>query len=96
MMFIVFSCNLYIYTNHSIARFLILSILFLKNIENSPKFSGIQTVEKVKQKCLAQVTNWVRLKFAAMNLKKYAIHSWRKRIFSSFFAVIERNFCAKE
>lgn len=24
---------------------------------------------------LAQVTNWVRLKFAAMNLKKYAIHS---------------------
>lgn len=33
---------------------------------------------------LTQVTNWVRLKFAAMNLKKYAIHSWRKRIFSSF------------
>ncbi len=25
---------------------------------------------------LAQVTNWVRLKFAAMNLKKYAIHKW--------------------
>ncbi len=25
---------------------------------------------------LAQVSNWVRLKFAAMNLKKYAIHRW--------------------
>ena len=25
---------------------------------------------------LEQVTNWVRLKFAAMNLKKYAIHKW--------------------
>ncbi len=25
---------------------------------------------------LAQVSNWVRLKFAAMNLKKYAIHKW--------------------
>lgn len=26
---------------------------------------------------LTQVTNWVRLKFAAMNIKKYAIHRWR-------------------
>ena len=26
---------------------------------------------------LSQVTNWVRLKFAAMNLKKYAIHRWK-------------------
>ncbi len=25
---------------------------------------------------LAQVSNWVKLKFAAMNLKKYAIHKW--------------------
>ncbi|MDO4541642.1 MAG: transposase, partial [Bacillota bacterium] len=25
---------------------------------------------------LSQVTNWVRLKFAAMNLKKFAIHKW--------------------
>ena len=25
---------------------------------------------------LSQVTNWVRLKFAAMNLKKYAVHRW--------------------
>lgn len=27
---------------------------------------------------LTKVTNWVRLKFAAMNLKKYAIHRWRR------------------
>jgi transposase len=27
---------------------------------------------------LSQVTNWVRLKFAAMNLKKYAIHRWKR------------------
>ena len=25
---------------------------------------------------LAQVTNWVRLKFAAMNLKKFAMRKW--------------------
>ena len=27
---------------------------------------------------LTQVTNWVRLKFAAMNLKKFAIHRWKE------------------
>lgn len=27
---------------------------------------------------LAQVSKWVKLKFAAMNLKKYAIHKWNK------------------
>ena len=43
-------------------------------------------------KGLAQVTNWVRLKFAAMNLKKYAIHSWWKRIYYLFFATFELNF----
>ena len=31
---------------------------------------------------LSQVTNWVRLKFAAMNLKKYAVHRWREVCFS--------------
>ena len=31
---------------------------------------------------LTNVTNWVRLKFAAMNLKKYAIHRWRRGIAS--------------
>lgn len=29
---------------------------------------------------LAQVSKWVRLKFAAMNLKKFAIHRWERRI----------------
>ena len=43
-------------------------------------------------KGLAQVTNWVRLKFAAMNLKKYAIRSWWKRIYYLFFATFELNF----
>lgn len=28
---------------------------------------------------LVQVTNWVKLKFAAMNLKKLAIHKWRDK-----------------
>ena len=27
---------------------------------------------------LAQVSKWVRLKFAAMNLKKYALHRWKR------------------
>jgi uncharacterized protein Usg len=33
---------------------------------------------------LTRVTNWVRLKYAAMNLKKIAIWSWK----SSFFRLI--------
>ena len=36
---------------------------------------------------LARVTNWVRLKFAAMNLKKLAVWAWRRFSFSYFFAV---------
>lgn len=38
---------------------------------------------------LAQVSNWVRLKFAAMNLKKLAIHKWNSYghlYFNNFFA----------
>ena len=34
---------------------------------------------------LAQVTNWVRLKFAAMNLKKYAVHKAKKLCFSVYY-----------
>ena len=30
---------------------------------------------------LAQVTNWVKLKFAAMNLKKLANWLWREKLF---------------
>lgn len=37
---------------------------------------------------LSQVTNWVRLKFAAMNLKKYAVHKWKENCFSFFFAFL--------
>ena len=35
---------------------------------------------------LAQVSNWVRLKFAAMNLKKFAKRKWRDNHLSDFFA----------
>ena len=35
---------------------------------------------------LAQVSNWVRLKFAAMNLKKFAKRKWRDNHPSLFFA----------
>ena len=36
---------------------------------------------------LAQVTNWVKLKFAAMNLKKLATWKWRDLLPSFRFAV---------
>ena len=36
---------------------------------------------------LAQVTNWVKLKFAAMNLKKLATWKWRDLLSSFRFAV---------
>ena len=34
---------------------------------------------------LAQVTNWVKLKFAAMNLKKLANWKWKEHFLSWFF-----------
>jgi len=37
---------------------------------------------------LARVTSWVRLKYAAMNLKKLANWTWRRRNFDGFFAVL--------
>ena len=33
---------------------------------------------------LPAVTAWVKLKFAAMNLKKLAIHKWLRLLFSAF------------
>ncbi|MEA4942572.1 MAG: hypothetical protein VB094_08575, partial [Oscillibacter sp.] len=36
---------------------------------------------------LAQVTNWVKLKFATMNLKKLARWKWNHRASSRIFAV---------
>ena len=35
---------------------------------------------------LTAVTAWVKLKFAAMNLKKLAIHKWLRMLFSSFLS----------
>ena len=64
------------------------------------RFTGIETVERVfadaKEKHgmrytpyrgLAQVTKWVRLKFAALNLKKLAIHLRKDRQPSLFYTV---------
>ena len=36
---------------------------------------------------LPAVTAWVKLKFAAMNLKKFAIHKWSRSLFSAFFPI---------
>ena len=36
---------------------------------------------------LAAVTRWVRLKYAAMNLKKLAEWSWRNSVFNLFFSI---------
>lgn len=44
---------------------------------------------------LTQVTNWVRLKFATMNLKKYAIHRWKTAnqcAFSALFSSLSHLF----
>lgn len=45
---------------------------------------------------LARVTSWVRLKFAAMNLKKLAIWKWNDPRFSRRFAVFFRLFAKRE
>lgn len=37
---------------------------------------------------LAAVTRWVKLKYAAMNLKKLAIWSWNNSVFSALFALL--------
>ena len=54
-------------------------------IELPKKYESGLTTEKEKYamrytpyRGLSQVTNWVRLKFAAMNLKKYALHRWKR------------------
>ncbi len=46
---------------------------------------------------LARVTNWVRLKYAAMNLKKFAVWRWKHSSFHSlvpiFFPIFQKNPC---
>ena len=39
---------------------------------------------------LARVTNWVRLKYAAMNLKKLATWEWENSLFAAFFSTFCR------
>ena len=41
---------------------------------------------------LSRVTNWVRLKFACMNLKKLAMWSWDSSSFQLIFAVLSTNY----
>ncbi len=43
-------------------------------------------------RCLTQVTNWVRLKFVAMNLEKFAIHRWNISHPYTFSALIHSVF----
>ena len=45
---------------------------------------------------LTQVTNWVRLKFAAMNLKKYAVHRWKRTHLYTAFARFSLFFFAEK
>ena len=42
----------------------------LRKIDSAVDFNHIYDI--------SQVTNWVRLKFATMNLKKYALHRWKR------------------
>ncbi len=44
---------------------------------------------------LSQVTKWVRLKFAAMNLKKYAIHKWIKDGKDRLLLILFRGFAVR-
>ena len=41
---------------------------------------------------LPAVTAWVKLKFAAMNLKKLAIHKWLRLLFSPFLSYKEPDY----
>lgn len=42
----------------------------LRKIDSAVDFNHIYDI--------SQVTNWVRLKFATMNLKKHALHRWKR------------------
>ena len=44
---------------------------------------------------LAQVTNWVKLKFAAMNLKKLAMWNWRHRFHLLIFHLFYYEYARK-
>ena len=38
---------------------------------------------------LTAVTTWVKLKFAALNLKKFAIHKWMRDSFFRILSIVE-------
>ena len=78
------------------------TVLFVRKTERAKKIYAQrkETIERVfadaKEKHamrythhrgLAAVTRWVRLKYAAMNLKKLAKWSWNNSIFSQIFLV---------
>ena len=44
---------------------------------------------------LTRVTNWVRLKFAAMNLKKLAVWRWKERFSSLVFLFLYDLYCGE-
>lgn len=52
---------------------------------------GNHAMRYMQYRGLAQVTNWVKLKFAAMNLKKPAIRKWNDHFHSFLF----RFFCSQ-
>lgn len=39
---------------------------------------------------LSQVSKWVRLKFAAMNLKKYAVHLWDRGVHTLIYIFFDK------
>ena len=55
-----------------------------KNAENVPVVRSAECV--IHHRGLARVTSWVRLTFAAMNLKKLAIWSCKAPVFPRFFS----------
>lgn len=50
----------------------------------------------IQYRGLSQVTNWVRLKFTAMNLKKFAIHRWKRLhsngIYTCFYLLFRKSY----
>ena len=48
-----------------------------RTVINAPSNSRVVDSVAVIYRGLTQVTNWVKLKFAAMNLKKLAMWKWR-------------------
>jgi hypothetical protein len=62
----------------------------LRSIANSKSLSNAKEKHGMRYtpyRGLAQVTKWVRLKFAALNLKKLAIHLRKDRQPSLFYTV---------